>query len=63
MRVMVLGGGVIGTASAYYLARAGFDVVVQYTTPDWLRVGIVSGEVPGGGSKQPKGSTITLFVT
>ncbi len=28
MRVMVLGSGVIGTASAYYLARAGFDVVV-----------------------------------
>ena len=27
-RVMVLGGGVIGTASAYYLARAGFEVVV-----------------------------------
>jgi D-amino-acid dehydrogenase len=28
MRVMVLGSGVIGTASAYYLARAGFDVLV-----------------------------------
>ena len=28
MRVMVLGSGVIGTASAYYLARAGFEVVV-----------------------------------
>lgn len=28
MRVMVLGSGVIGTTSAYYLARAGFDVVV-----------------------------------
>jgi D-amino-acid dehydrogenase len=28
MRVMVLGSGVIGTASAYYLARAGFEVLV-----------------------------------
>ena len=28
MRVMVLGGGVIGTASAYYLARAGHEVVL-----------------------------------
>eukprot|EP01031_Cornospumella_fuschlensis_P046576 gene46576-57037_t len=28
MRVMVLGSGVIGTASAYYLAREGFEVVV-----------------------------------
>ena len=42
MRVLVLGSGVIGTASAYYLARAGFEVVVvdrqngpplQYTRP------------------------------
>jgi D-amino-acid dehydrogenase len=28
MRVVVLGSGVIGTASAYYLARAGFEVTV-----------------------------------
>ncbi len=28
MRVMVLGSGVVGTASAYYLAQAGFEVVV-----------------------------------
>lgn len=28
MRVLVLGSGVIGTTSAYYLARAGFEVVV-----------------------------------
>ncbi|MDT4828353.1 D-amino acid dehydrogenase 1 [compost metagenome] len=28
MRVMVLGSGVIGTTSAYYLAQAGFEVVV-----------------------------------
>ncbi|MBS7662527.1 D-amino acid dehydrogenase [Pseudomonas lalucatii] len=28
MRVMVLGSGVIGTVSAYYLARQGFEVVV-----------------------------------
>lgn len=28
MRVLILGAGVIGTASAYYLARAGFEVVV-----------------------------------
>ena len=33
MRVMVLGSGVIGTASAYYLARAGFDVVVVDRQP------------------------------
>ena len=28
MRVLVLGSGVVGTASAYYLARAGFEVAV-----------------------------------
>ncbi|MGH8215227.1 MAG: FAD-dependent oxidoreductase, partial [Rhodanobacteraceae bacterium] len=28
MRVLVLGGGVIGVSSAWYLARAGFDVTV-----------------------------------
>ena len=28
MRVMVLGAGVIGTTCAYYLAKAGHDVVV-----------------------------------
>ncbi|WP_138985832.1 FAD-dependent oxidoreductase, partial [Pseudomonas putida] len=28
MRVLVLGSGVIGTASAYYLARQGFEVTV-----------------------------------
>jgi|GEM_PF-2073 len=28
MRVMILGSGVVGTTSAYYLARAGFEVVV-----------------------------------
>ena len=28
MRVMVLGSGVVGTTTAYYLAQAGFDVVV-----------------------------------
>ena len=28
MRVLVLGSGVVGTTSAYYLARAGFEVVV-----------------------------------
>jgi D-amino-acid dehydrogenase len=28
MRVVVLGGGVVGISSAYYLARAGFEVVV-----------------------------------
>ena len=28
MRVMVLGAGVIGTSCAYYLARAGHEVVV-----------------------------------
>lgn len=28
MRVLMLGSGVIGTVSAYYLARAGFEVVV-----------------------------------
>ncbi|MCO6705081.1 FAD-dependent oxidoreductase, partial [Streptomyces sp. CHB9.2] len=28
MRVLVLGSGVIGTTSAYYLARQGFEVVV-----------------------------------
>ncbi|KAF1712219.1 D-amino acid dehydrogenase small subunit [Pseudoxanthomonas kalamensis DSM 18571] len=33
MRVMVLGGGVIGTTSAWYLARAGFDVVVVDRQP------------------------------
>ena len=33
MRVMVLGSGVIGTASAYYLARACFEVVVVDRQP------------------------------
>lgn len=33
MRVMVLGSGVIGTTSAYYLARAGFEVVVVDRQP------------------------------
>ena len=28
MRVLVLGAGVIGTTSAYYLAKAGFKVTV-----------------------------------
>jgi D-amino-acid dehydrogenase len=28
MRILVMGGGVIGTTSAYYLARQGFEVVV-----------------------------------
>ena len=26
MRVLILGSGVIGTVSAYYLARAGFEL-------------------------------------
>src|SRR3546814_20569061 len=33
MRVLVLGSGVVGTASAYYLARAGFEVVVVDRRP------------------------------
>ncbi|MBA1303013.1 D-amino acid dehydrogenase [Stutzerimonas stutzeri] len=33
MRVLVLGSGVVGTASAYYLARAGFEVVVVDRQP------------------------------
>jgi len=33
MRVLILGAGVIGTASAYYLARAGFEVVVVDRQP------------------------------
>ncbi len=33
MRVLVLGSGVIGTASAYYLARAGFEVTVVDRQP------------------------------
>ncbi|WP_243667011.1 FAD-dependent oxidoreductase [Pseudomonas brassicae] len=33
MRVLVLGSGVIGTASAYYLARQGFEVVVVDRQP------------------------------
>lgn len=45
------------------LTQAGFSVVVQYATPDWLRVGIVSGEVPSSSTKQPKGSTITVYVS
>ena len=28
MRVLILGSGVIGTCSAWYLARAGFEVTV-----------------------------------
>ncbi|WP_326429491.1 D-amino acid dehydrogenase [Stutzerimonas frequens] len=33
MRVLVMGSGVVGTASAYYLARAGFEVVVVDRQP------------------------------
>ncbi len=33
MRVLVLGSGVVGTASAYYPARAGFEVVVVDRQP------------------------------
>lgn len=33
MRVLVLGSGVIGTTSAYYLARAGFQVTVVDRQP------------------------------
>ncbi|MEX6500829.1 D-amino acid dehydrogenase [Pseudomonas zhanjiangensis] len=33
MRVLVLGSGVVGTASAYYLARQGFEVVVVDRQP------------------------------
>ena len=33
MRVLVLGSGVIGAASAYYLARAGFEVTVVDRQP------------------------------
>ncbi|MBD7975683.1 D-amino acid dehydrogenase [Serpens gallinarum] len=33
MRVLVLGSGVIGTTSAYYLARAGFEVTVVDRQP------------------------------
>jgi len=33
MRVLVLGSGVIGTTTAYYLARAGFEVVVVDRQP------------------------------
>ncbi|SDS13935.1 D-amino acid dehydrogenase small subunit [Halopseudomonas litoralis] len=34
MRVLVLGSGVIGTTSAYYLAREGFEVTVIDRQPD-----------------------------
>ena len=44
------------------LQNAGFSVVVQYPTPSWLRVDLVSGEVPSGGQR-PEGSTITIYVS
>jgi D-amino-acid dehydrogenase len=34
MRVLVLGSGVVGTTTAYYLARAGFEVVVLDRQPN-----------------------------
>ncbi len=33
MRVVVLGAGLIGTATAYYLAKAGHEVVVVDRRP------------------------------
>ncbi|MGA9962032.1 MAG: FAD-dependent oxidoreductase, partial [Azonexus sp.] len=33
MRVLVLGAGVVGTTSAWYLARAGHEVVVVDRQP------------------------------
>ena len=33
MKVLILGAGVIGTTSAYYLAKAGHEVTVIYRQP------------------------------
>ncbi len=43
------------------LEKAGFSVVVQYSTSSWLRVNLVAQEVPSGGQR-PQGSTITIYV-
>ena len=44
------------------LTQAGFSVIVQYSTPSWLRLNIVAQEVPSGGQR-PQGSTITVYVS
>ena len=33
MKVVVLGAGVIGVTTAYYLARAGADLIITYAAP------------------------------
>lgn len=58
MRVLVLGSGVIGTASAYYLARQGFEVVVvdRQNAPametSFANAGQVSLAMPRHGQRQ-----------
>lgn len=58
MRVLVLGSGVIGTTSAYYLARAGFEVVVVDRQPgsaletSYANAGQISRAMPRRGPRR-----------
>ncbi len=45
------------------LTSAGFKVKISYTTPSWMRLGLISLTVPGGGSMAAQGSTITVYVS
>ena len=45
------------------LTSKGFAVVVQYTTPSWLRLDITSAQSPFSGKSLPQGSTVTIWVS
>ncbi|HSN42784.1 MAG TPA: PASTA domain-containing protein, partial [Propionibacteriaceae bacterium] len=45
------------------LKDAGFKVTVEYTTPSWLRLAIISAVTPSPGSMAPQGSTLKVYVS
>lgn len=50
-------------AGVKLLKDAGFAVKIEYATPSWLRLGIISATVPGARASAPQGSTITVYVS